>query len=79
MLITMNQVDLEKILDEIRPVLQSHGGNIELVELNTEKGIIKVKLTGGCASCPMAEITLRDLVEQTIKDKLPEVKKVEAI
>lgn len=75
----MDRTDIEKILNEIRPVLQSHGGNIELVEFNKEKGIVKVKLVGGCASCPMAEITLRSLVEQTIKEKLPEIKKVEAI
>ncbi|MGC9049224.1 MAG: NifU family protein [Patescibacteria group bacterium] len=71
--------NIEKILDEIRPVLQSHGGDIQLVEFDEKNRIVKVKLVGGCASCPMAEITLKDLIEQTIKEKIPEIQKIEAI
>jgi Fe-S cluster biogenesis protein NfuA len=70
---------IEKILDDIRPGLQSHGGDIELVEFDSTNGIVKVKLTGGCTHCPMAELTLKNVVEQSIKDKLPEIKKVEAV
>lgn len=70
---------IEEVLAEIRPALQSHGGNIELVEFNDKENLVKVKLTGGCASCPMAEMTLKGLVEQTLREKLPNVKKVEAV
>lgn len=75
----LDKEQIEKILNEIRPALQSHGGNVELVEFNQKEGAVKVKLTGGCASCPMAEITLKNVIEQTVKEKLPGIKKVEAI
>lgn len=73
----LNKEQVEKILDEIRPMLQADGGNIELVDLDQKKGVVKVKLTGGCAGCPMAQLTLKGYVEQTLKEKLPEVKKIE--
>lgn len=75
----MDKTHLENILDEIRPALQSHGGNIELVEFDEQAGIVKIKLTGGCAACPMAEVTLKSVIEQTIKKKLPQIKKVISI
>lgn len=74
----MDKNKLEKILDEIRPALQAHGGDIELIDFNKKEKIVKVKLIGGCASCPMAALTLREVVEQAIKEKIPEIKKVEA-
>ena len=55
-----------------------HGGDVELVEV-TDDGIVKVRLTGGCASCPAAQITLISVVEKAIKSKVPGVKKVEAV
>ena len=70
---------IEKVLDEdVRPFLQSHGGDVELVEVS-EDGVVKVKLTGGCAGCPMAWLTITGLVERAIKVKIPEIKKVEAV
>ena len=73
------QEEIEKVLDEdVRPMLATHGGNVELVEV-TDEGIVKVRLTGGCAGCHMARMTLVDVVESAIKSKLPQVKKVEPI
>ncbi|MCK4917471.1 MAG: NifU family protein, partial [Candidatus Omnitrophica bacterium] len=43
---------VEKALELIRPMLQDDGGDVELVEV-TEDGIVKVRLTGACGSCPM--------------------------
>jgi len=45
------------VLDKIRPALQADGGDVELVEV-TEDGVVKLKLTGACAGCPMSTITL---------------------
>jgi Fe-S cluster biogenesis protein NfuA len=67
---------VEKALDSIRPMLQADGGNIELVSV--ENGVVKVKLTGACGSCPMAQMTLSAGVEQAVRKAVPEIKKVEA-
>ena len=69
---------VERVLTEIRPSLQAHGGDVKLIEV-TEDGIVKVKLTGACMGCPMATLTLRNGIEETLKKQVPEVKKVEAV
>jgi Fe-S cluster biogenesis protein NfuA len=70
---------IEKVLsEEIRPMLASHGGSVELVEV-TGDNVVKVRLTGGCAGCPGAQMTLTGVVEQTLKSRIPEVNKVEAV
>ncbi len=65
-------------LEETRKFLQADGGDIEFVDL-TEDGTVKVKLSGSCGSCPFAAITLKMRVEKIIKEKVPEVKAVEAV
>lgn len=70
---------VEKVLsEEVRPMLSTHGGGIDLVEV-TEDGTVKVRLTGGCCGCPSAQATLTQVVENALKAKIPEVKKVEAV
>ena len=66
---------VEKALDEVRPSLQADGGNVELVDVTAE-GIVKVRLTGACGCCPMSTYTLKMGIEQSLKDKIPEVKEV---
>ena len=71
--------EIEKVLtEEVRPMLSTHGGGVELVEVS-EDGIAKVKLTGGCMGCPSAQMTLVGVVESAIKAKVPQIKKVEAV
>ena len=69
--------EVEKALETIRPQLQADGGDIELVDV--EDGVVKVKLTGACVGCPMAQITLKDGVERLIKAAVPEVKEVKSV
>lgn len=69
---------VEKALDEIRPMLQRDGGNVLLVDV-TDDGVVKVKLTGACGSCPMSTYTLKMGIEQRLKDAIPEVKSVEQV
>lgn len=70
---------VEKVLnEEIRPMLSTHGGGIELVDV-TQEGTVKVKLTGGCCGCPSASATISQVVESALKAKVPQVKKVEAV
>ena len=60
---------------KIRPILQLHNGDIELMEI-TADGYVKVKLSGACATCPGAQQTLSDVVESALKEVLPEIKGV---
>ncbi len=68
---------VEKALNELRPNLQADGGDIEL--LGVDKGVVKVKMKGACAGCPMSTMTLRLGVENFIKKKIPEIVKIEAV
>jgi len=67
---------VEEVLDKIRPQLVMDGGNVELVEVND--GIVKVKLTGACGGCPMANMTLKMGIEKILKQEIPEIKEVVA-
>ena len=68
---------VEEALDKIRPKLVLDGGNVELIDVND--GVVKVKLTGACAGCAMATITLKMGIERILKQEVPEVKEVVAI
>ncbi len=65
---------VEEALKEIRGFLNMEGGDCELVEVSGDTA--KVKLTGSCAGCPFAQITLKMRVEKIIKDRVPEIKNV---
>ena len=70
--------EVEKALDEVRPMLMSDGGNVELIDVNDE-GVVLVKLQGSCSGCPSATITLRQGIERIVKEKVPSVTAVESI
>jgi Fe-S cluster biogenesis protein NfuA len=69
---------VEKALEEIRPYLKAEGGGVELIDV-TDEGIVKVRLTGACGSCPMSTYTLKMGIEQRLKEKIPEIKTVEQV
>jgi len=62
-------------IQDVRPSLQADGGDIELVSVSDD-GIVKVKLTGSCGSCPYSIMTLKQGVEAYLKKVVPEVKEV---
>jgi Fe-S cluster biogenesis protein NfuA len=66
---------VQEALNLVRPALQADGGDVELIDV-TEDGIVKVKLTGACGSCPMSTITLKMGIERTLKEKVPGVTEV---
>jgi Fe-S cluster biogenesis protein NfuA len=68
---------VQAVIDEIRPMLQADGGDIELVDV--EDGVVKVRLRGACAGCPGAQMTLKMAVERRLKEKIPEVERVEPV
>jgi Fe-S cluster biogenesis protein NfuA len=72
------QEKVKAVLNDIKPMLQADGGNVELVDVS-EDGIVKVKLVGACGTCPMAQMTLKMGIEKRLKESVPEVKEVVAV
>ena len=71
--------EVKKVIEkDIRPLLEMEGGSIELESVDDD-GVVKVRLTGACAGCPMSQFTLVNFVEATLKDKVPAVKEVVAV
>lgn len=70
---------IKKVLDEIRPSLQTDGGDVELVDVDEKAGVVKVKLIGTCHHCPMAAMTLEQGIARVLKSKVKGVKDVVAI
>lgn len=68
---------VQEVLNKIRPALQADGGDVELVDV--EDGVVKVRLVGACAGCPMSQLTLANSVERVIKEQIPEVVRVEPV
>ena len=68
---------IEKALAKVRAALQQDGGDIELVSI--ESGVVKVRLKGACAGCPMSQMTLANFVEKELKAAVPEIKRVEPV
>ena len=67
-----------RILDRIRPAVQSDGGDVELVDV-TEKGVVTIRLHGACVGCPSSQLTLKVGIEKNLKDYVPEVTQVVAL
>ena len=67
---------VQEALKKIRPMLQADGGDVELVDV--EDGVVKVRLQGACAGCPMSQMTLKNGIEKILKEEIPEVKSVES-
>ncbi len=71
------KAEVQKVLETIRPALQADGGDVELVDV--VGGVVKVRLTGACGSCPMATMTLKGGIEATLKREIPSVERVDQV
>lgn len=71
----MLKESVQTVLNEIKPALEADGGSVELVDVS-ETGVVKVRLTGACAGCPMGMQTLKMGIEKQLKQKVPEVSEV---
>jgi Fe-S cluster biogenesis protein NfuA len=69
---------VKDIIESIRPALQGHGGDVELVGID-EDNTVRVRLQGACQGCPGAAMTMKMGIERILKEKVPEVKEVVAI
>lgn len=70
------RVNIEKALDEIRPFLQSDGGDISLLSIEDDNTLVKVQLEGACVGCSVNQMTLKSGVEMTIKKYAPQIEQV---
>ena len=72
------QQRIETTLDELRPFLETDGGDIRLVEI-TQDLVVRIELLGACADCSLINMTLKGGVESALKNAAPELKAIEAI
>ncbi|MEL0652080.1 NifU family protein [Algibacter sp. TI.3.09] len=70
------RLNVEKALEEIRPFLQSDGGDISLMSIEENDTLVKVQLQGACVGCSVNQMTLKSGVEMTIKKYAPQIEKV---
>jgi Fe-S cluster biogenesis protein NfuA/nitrite reductase/ring-hydroxylating ferredoxin subunit len=63
-------------LEEVRPYLQSHGGNVEL--LGVKEGVARLRMQGSCSGCPSSTVTLRLAIEEAIQKSAPDLEGIEA-
>ena len=68
---------VQAVIEKIRPMLQADGGDVELVDVE-DSGVVKVRLQGACAGCPMSQMTLKSGIERLLKQEIPEVTSVES-
>jgi Fe-S cluster biogenesis protein NfuA len=64
---------IDVALDSVRPYLASHGGDVEVLEVDEEAGAITIRLLGSCDGCPSSAVTLKMAVEDAIRQAAPEV------
>jgi len=68
---------VEAVLNNIRPSLRADGGDVELVDV--EEGVVKLRLKGACAGCPMSTMTLKNGIERILKQEISGIKEVVAV
>ncbi len=71
--------EIENALQLVRSGLAIHKGGVELVDIDMENGIVSVRLIGACVGCAFADVTLKDLIEETVMDSVPWVREVIAV
>jgi Fe-S cluster biogenesis protein NfuA len=68
---------VEKALEEVRPLIESHGGGFRV--LSAEGGRVKIKIEGACVGCPMAQATFGAEMEEMIKGKVKGIKEIKFV
>jgi Fe-S cluster biogenesis protein NfuA len=67
------QEKVEEVIEIIRPAIQADGGDINLLDVDEETGVVTVELTGACVSCPASTVTMKAGIERIMKDRVPGV------
>jgi Fe-S cluster biogenesis protein NfuA len=69
---------VQALINLIRPAVQADGGDIELVDVYTD-GLVQIRFHGACHGCPSSSLTLHHGIERSLRDKIPQVTRVEAV
>ena len=69
---------LLEAMEAIRPALQSDGGDMRLLSVDEETGVVDIELMGACGGCPMSSLTLKAGIERILKDRVPGITEVRA-
>ena len=67
------QEQVEQVIEIIRPAIQADGGDINLLDVDQDSGVVTVELTGACVSCPASTVTMKAGIERIMKDRGPGV------
>ena len=67
---------VQATLNEIRVALQQDGGDIALIDVEEESGVVRVELQGACRGCPYSQLTLTGYVEKLLMERVPGVTQV---
>lgn len=72
------EAQLLEAMEAIRPALQSDGGDMRVLSLDEESGVVDIELMGACGGCPMSSLTLKAGIERILKDRVPGLTEVRA-
>jgi len=72
------ELALQEAIDAIRPALQSDGGDLRVIELREDEGVVDIELLGACGGCPMSTMTLKAGIERILRDRVPGLQEVRA-
>ena len=72
------ETQVDRVLEEIRPYIHSHGGEVNVIEV-TPEGVARLQMVGSCNGCPMSMLTMRLGIERLLAEKLPQLKGAEAV
>ena len=72
----MMEAAVQKIIEVIRPAIQADHGDIELLQVDEQTGVVTVELSGACVTCPASTQTLKDGIERIMKDRVPGVTEI---
>lgn len=70
---------VEESLATVRPGLQADGGDVALVDVDDDSGVVSLRLMGACRGCPMSTMTLKMGIERVLREQIPQVSRVEAV
>jgi Fe-S cluster biogenesis protein NfuA len=73
------EANVKEVIEQIRPLLQADGGDIELVGVAEDTGVVSVRLQGACKGCPMAQMTLAMGIGRVLRQEVPEVSDLRAV
>ena len=75
---TTMETDLLDAIEAIRPALQADGGDMRVIELHEDTGVLDIELLGACGGCPMSTVTLKAGIERILRDRVPGLTEVRA-